>query len=117
MKSKNISTGLSILIVVFVAICMFTFVSIVLASAKQSDNHASTLSERQQNYYTAVSHAEQTIASSLQTDGEYEKTFIINDDETLLVAYTVTNNTYTIRKWQIINMSEWEPDTHINLIR
>lgn len=117
MKTKNISTGLSILIVVFVAICMFTFVSIVLATGKQSDNHARTLSERQQNYYTAVSHAEQTIASSLSKDGNYEKSFVINDDEMLVVAYTVDNNKYAIQKWQVINMSEWNPDTHVNLIK
>ena len=116
MKNKALHSGFIMLIVVFTAVCLFTFVSIVLVSTKQTQTQSDLIVERQESYYRACSNAANAIAESLGNDGSYEKTFIINDDEILCVIYTVKNETYKITKWQVINTTEWMPDAHVNLL-
>lgn len=116
MKTKTVHSGFIMLIIVFTAVCLFTFASIVLVSAKQTQKQSDMIVERQMDYYTAYSNAQAAIADSLDENGTYERTFIINEDETLHVKYIVTNHSYRIRKWQIIDMSEWTPDNHIDLL-
>lgn len=116
MKNKSHS-GFIILIIVFAAVCLFTFVSIVLVSAKQSQTQSDMITKRQTDYYTACNHANEHIAKTIESDGIYEKTFIINDDEVLYVAYTVKDKSYEITKWQTVNIADWTPDNHINLLK
>lgn len=116
MKNKELHSGFIMLIIIFTAVCLFTFVSIVLVSAKQTQSQSDLIVERQENYYTVCSNVANIIAESIGNDGSYEKTFIINDDEMLYVTYTIKSKTYKITKWQIINTTEWMPDTHINLL-
>lgn len=116
MKTKAVHSGFIMLIIVFTAVCLFTFASIVLVSAKQTQKQSDMIVERQMDYYAACSNAQAAIADSLDKNGTYERTFIINENETLQIKYTVVNHSYRIHKWQIIDMSEWTPDNHIDLL-
>ena len=46
MKNKALHSGFIMLIVVFTAVCLFTFVSIVLVSAKQTQTQSDLIAER-----------------------------------------------------------------------
>lgn len=116
MKTKALHSGFLMLIIVFTAVCLFTFASIVLVSAKQTQKQSDMIVERQIDYYKACSNAETAIAESLGKNGTYERTFIINEEETLHIQYTVLGDSHRIQKWQVIDISDWTPDNHMNLL-
>lgn len=117
MREKSAHTGFIMFIIIFAAVCLFTFASIILVSARQTKKQADIIAERQTEYYAACSKAHETIARSLGGDGTYEETFVINDEENLCIRYTVTDRTYEIQSWQTVNIADWNPDNHLDLIR
>lgn len=117
MKKKFIYSGLMLLIIIFVATCLFTFASIILVSSKQTAVQANIITTRQTDYYDACNRAYKTIADTLKINDSYDKTFFINDEENLCISYTVSDNTYQITKWQVINITDWHPDDKLNLIQ
>lgn len=117
MREKSTHTGFIMLVIVFSAVCLFTFASIILVSASQTKKQAEIIAKRQTEYYAACNNAYETIAESLTKDGTYKKTFVINDEENLCIEYTVTDNTYEIHTWQTINIADWNPDNSLNLIK
>ena len=53
MKTRAVHSGFIMLIIMFTAVCLFTFASIVLVSAKQTQKQSDMIVERQMDYYTA----------------------------------------------------------------
>lgn len=117
MKKHFTQSGLLLLIIIFAATCLFTFASIILVSAKQTDKQSNIIAERQTEYYTACNKAHEYIADSLDINDTYEQTFIINEEENLYIKYEVNNHTYKIINWQVINIADWNPDNSLNLIK
>ena len=116
MRKKSAQPGLILLIIIFTAACLFTFASIILVSAVQTDIQSDIIAKRQTDYYAACNNAYDAIADSLNKNDTYEKTFIINDEENLCIKYSVNEHTYKILQWQVINIADWNPDNSLNLI-
>lgn len=117
MRKKHTYSGFMLLIIIFVAICLFTFASIILVSSKQTATQVDIITNRQTDYYDTCNRAYEAIADTLKINDTYDKTFFINDEENLCIEYTVSDNTYHITKWQIVNITDWKPDDKLNLIQ
>lgn len=116
MRKKSAQSGFMLLIIIFTATCLFTFASIILVSARQTGIQSDIIAKRQADYYAACDNAYAAIANSLDKNDTYEKTFIINDEENLCIKYSVNEHTYKILQWQVINITDWNPDNKLNLI-
>ena len=116
MRRKSTQSGFMLLVIIFVAACLFTFASIILVSTRQTDMQSDIIAKRQTDYYAACNNAYDAIANSLNKNDNYEKTFIINDEENLCIKYSVNEHTYKILQWQVINIADWNPDNSLNLI-
>lgn len=117
-----INPGISLLLVVFLVLCLFTFSAITLATAISEHKRSQSLAENTRAYYAACNQAEHQLSAlrnTLQISGsrsideplEYE--FEIDETQSLFVRIepdllTSTNKPYRITKWQILSKGDWK---------
>ena len=108
--------GVSIFLVVFVSLCLFTFAAISLSTAKNDLDAARKTADRQSACYAACREAEAFIAGA-QADaagGHMEssltKTFAIDENRTLTVELSPSEDggSYRIASYRIESAGEWE---------
>lgn len=109
-------TGISLLLVLLVSVCLFTFAGIVLASAAQSEKQAGLLLQRQEEYYAACSKAFGMIQEDTQ-EGTHSRKIPIGEDRVLCITYEIyEGHVYRILGWHTENTEKWEPDGHLELL-
>lgn len=151
-KKENpiINFGASLLLVVFLILCLVTFAVLTLSSAANDYEFSRKLAVRKAAYYEANNQAEyllKEIDQMLMEGKDWEQAVSLSTDTVLITAdfdennvpvinYSVPlddtqalsvclelsptdaagDNTYHIRKWQVVSITEWESDDSITLI-
>ncbi len=122
-----VNMGISLLLVVFLALCLFTFAAIALSSALNESKQAADMVARKQAYYAACNEAERSLRD-LDAELAGGKSilsisqtlhFPINDDQELQVTIEPAGegHDYRITGWQTIDTTEWESVDQVTLIQ
>lgn len=125
-----INPGISLLVVVFLVLCLFTFSAITLTTALNEQSRCETSARTTKEYYDAVNKAEtqiNKIVDNLKKSGEIsiakqiDITEPIDDSQELQIVLTPITDTNTekyfkIIKWQVVSTVEWEADDTLNLL-
>lgn len=117
-----INPGISLLLVVFLVLCLFTFSAITLSTAISEHKRSQSLTKNTKAYYSACNQAEHQLSAlrntldltgqrSISEPLEYE--FKIDETQSLLVRIepdllTSSNKPYRITRWQILSTGDWE---------
>jgi len=109
--------GLSLLMVTFLILCLFTFAAISLRSALNDRDTVARYEENTTAYYSACNEAEQQLQDltrraqddpALQTDTALR--VAIDDDRSLEVTLTWTGSSFEVTAWQTVSDTEWSAD-------
>lgn len=111
------AVGLSSLLVIFAVLCLTVF-SLLSVSTVNAHRH---LAENSRNavsaYYQADCEAEQILAelrsgriptNVQQENNQYIYSCVISDTQMLTVCVEVTDDDYTILRWQAVSTADWE---------
>lgn len=118
------NVGISLLLVVFLILCLFTFSAIALTSAKDEYQNSLNRANRTSEYYAAASKAEIKLKDMsekvLALKGEdlgiapMEYSIPINDYQNLEITIAPNNKPgqkpYRITRWQTIPSTKWQTD-------
>ena len=131
-KSINppINPGISLLIVVFLVLCLFTFSAITLTTAINEYKRSNLLAENTKSYYTAANMAEEDIAdiikdlknnNSWSISGVKNLRYTIDDTQELSIVLEplpapVYGKYFNITKWQVVSTQTWETNDTMNLL-
>nr|WP_027870666.1 hypothetical protein [[Eubacterium] cellulosolvens] len=107
--------GFSLLFVVFLILCFFTFAAITLLTAKSDLDSSKTYAERQTAYYAACNRAEEKVASLNRDAAANPDTAAlaahfkeqIDDTQTLHISLLLDDNKYRITRWQVVSETDW----------
>ena len=116
---RPVNIGTSLLIVVFLVLCLVTFATIAFSGAWKTWNEEQTNAERRTAYYEACNNAEDEIAAALAEGktGNLEFEVPVDDTRTLQVGIEADEEgNYTVTKWQIVSSGTWEGTEHVKLI-
>ena len=136
--SPVVNIGSSLLLVIFLVLCLVTFATLSLSSARSDYGFSSRLAERKTDYYRASSQAE-TILSALtpvvDTDDvvlelniSAEKPSVsyqvpVNDKQFLSVVLELLPadkeeaGFYRVTQWKVVSQAEWKGDNTLKLIK
>lgn len=122
-----VNMGISLLLVVFLALCLFTFAAIALSSSLNEAEQASDTVARKEAYYMACNEAEESLRdlsaelSSGKSVLSLEQTlhFVINDNQELQVTIVPVSNghDYRVTGWKTVDTTEWESVDQVTLIQ
>ena len=125
--SPPANIGISLLLSVFLVLCLFTFSAIALVQAENEWHQASLTKENRDAYYAAVNQAESelrdlnkqaetTKASSLKK--KMKKEYPISDSQALSVVFRFNKKKgdYSFTEFRTIATKTWEGDDSLNVI-
>lgn len=135
MNKKNsinppINPGISLLVVVFLVLCLFTFSAITLTTSINEYNRTKNSAKNTKDYYIAVNKAEHDlneIINDIKSSEEdftikekKELTYDIDDYEQLQITIIpltqpLEGEYFTVEKWQVVSTSEWNAKETIKL--
>lgn len=124
-----INPGISLLLVVFLVLCLFTFSAITLATSLNESNRTKSMVTNTKAYYDACNEAEHqlmAIRNTLRLSGSpsiedvMEFAFDIDENQSLFVRIepdylTSTFEPYRITAWQVLPKGEWDFKDTMNL--
>lgn len=117
---KPVFTGLSLLFVVLLTLCLFTFAAISLVSARYNYNSELSMAESKTAYYTACNTAERTLAELTSGDSVGTVSYDVTIDENRLLHVelyrAVKSEDFQINAWQVQSSGEWVESNEINLL-
>ncbi len=123
----RVNMGISLLLVVFIALCLFTFAAIALSSALNESKQATDFIARKEAYYNACNQAEVSLRDlSVELDSgasilSITQTlhFPISDTQELQVTVEPADNghDYRIIGWKTVDTVEWEAVDQVTLIQ
>ena len=119
-----VNMGISLMLVVFIVICMIIFSILSLSTALKDYNYSKENAENTKEYYEACNRGERELALiytnlSDYADGEeLEYLITMNDDKALqiITKFYPSNNTYEIKTWKVITTTDWEGDDSIPVL-
>ena len=114
--------GSASILLIFTVLSLVSFAALTMTSSKADYNLTNKLIERQKEYSAACHKGNAFIAavnSGYETgmsDGIIKESIPINDNQTLDIAITVNSmensdipeNSFKITQWQIVNISDFE---------
>lgn len=141
-QTPFVNMGSSLLLVVFLLLCLVTFATLAFSSARSDESFSQRIAERKTEYYEAANRAEEllnqidqilitaeevpdfTEINSMDTDIYYdtEKETLsyqvpINEKQALDVVLALnTEDGYRIEKWQTVNIQKWESNDTLQLM-
>lgn len=128
--SPPTNIGISLLLSVFLILCLFTFSAIALVQAQNEWNNANITKNSRDNYYKAANKAEKdlnTLNTNVANQSEplasepIEKSYAIGQTRALEVEITPvsdeTGSYYVFTKFVTVSTTEWEGDDSVNVIR
>lgn len=124
-----INPGISLLLVVFLVLCLFTFSAITLATALNEHNRTEALISNTKAYYDACNKAEHELMAIRNTlalsgahsiDSSMEFNYDIDEQQSLVVRIepdylTSTFKPYRITSWQVVPKTGWETKDTMDL--
>lgn len=141
-QTPFVNIGSSLLLVVFLLLCLVTFAALAFSSARSDESFSQRIADRKTEYYEAANRAEELLhqidgildaaaeipdfseVDSLDADVSY-------DPETEQISYRVPINEkqaldvvlaldakrdFQIEKWQTVNIQKWEGDDTLQLL-
>ncbi len=125
--SPPANIGISLLLVVFLILCLFTFSAIALVQAENEWHQANLTMQSQDAYYKACNEAESDLAklndelSGDLTDIEttIKRTYTLSDIASLSVVFKFDTRlqAYKFSKFQTVSTLDWQGDDSVNVIR
>ena len=125
--SPPANIGISLLLVVFLILCLFTFSAIALVQAQNEWRQAQLTRDNRTAYYNCTNEAEQdllqlTLALQKQAGKPKKKIprkYTISDSQALSVVFTYDKGEgrYRISTFETIATKDWEGDDTVNVIR
>ncbi len=121
--------GISMMLVVFLIMCLFTFSAIALVQAQNEYNNAVRMTDIRSAYYEAVSACESDLhelnlsvrgdsASAVRT---IDKTYPLADDMMLSVTFSFIEREgggyYHITDFRSMSTGEWSGNDKLNLVQ
>lgn len=131
--SPPMNVGISLLLVVFLILCLFTFAAIALTSAQNESNNATDMAGRVSDYYAAYSDAEEELDMLKKDllngedtlDGPRHFTFVINDTQNLEVTVeppeahpnvdSGDGTPYVITRFCTVSTGNWQADETVDV--
>ncbi len=119
-----VNMGISLMLVVFIVLCMVVFSVLSLSTALKDYNYNKQNADNTKEYYEACNKGELELANvksnlSSYADGEkLEYIITINDDKVLqiMVKLYPSKDTYEIKTWKVISTTKWEGDDSIPVL-
>ncbi len=119
-----INMGISLMLVVFIVLCMVVFSVLSLSTALKDNRYSKINAENTTEYYAACNQAELNLAEIIENMVSYADNEIveyvvpINDTKSLQVAIELhpSQNSYTIKTWKAISTINWEGDDTISVL-
>lgn len=126
-SSAPVPFGLSLLMVTFLILCLFTFAAITIVSAKNSLETARSNASGKTAYYEACSTAEEKLAEfnkAASLDGAEPKKNIsysvdIDDENRLDVSAVLEDDPsphYSVTEWIVKSKENWAPETTLPVL-
>ncbi len=125
--SPPANIGISLLLVVFLVLCLFTFSAIALVQAQNEWRQAQLTRDNRSAYYDCTNEAESDLLAlnqKLQDQPDNPKQKIkheykISDTQALSVVFSFNqeNGRYQISTFKTISTKTWEGDDSLNVIR
>lgn len=124
--------GMSLLLVTFLILCLFTFAAISLATARNDYRTGQKSAAHQTAYYEAANQAEEklaelneklTAAGGISDDLPAEQSFQIDVDDSHVLAVTLEADTagetpvYRVTKWEVESTADWQPDQNMQVMQ
>lgn len=134
MKKKEtnppLNPGISLLLVVFLVLCLLTFAAITVTTALNEKKRSDKLATNNTAYYEACNLAEREIQNQVNNiikNGGFtiaspmEFTYDIDEVQVLHVALEplsapAEDRYFTITRWQVVNNEDWKAKDTLNLI-
>lgn len=134
MKKKEtnppLNPGISLLLVVFLVLCLLTFAAITVTTALNEKKRSDKLATNNTAYYEACNLAEREIQNQVNIiikNGGFtiaspmEFTYDIDEVQVLHVALEplpapAKDRYFTITRWQVVNNEDWNAKDTLNLI-
>lgn len=119
-----VNMGISLMLVVFIILCMVVFSVLSLSTAIKDRNYSQKYANNTAEYYEACNQAELELASLSDNLSTYDENELleynieVNDDKILHVSVEVHPSTkdYTIKTWKLISTNTWEGDDTISVL-
>ena len=116
--------GISLMLVIFIILCMVVFSVLSLSTALKDYNYSKQNADNTTAYYEACNHGEQELLILKENLSSYEEGEIveynipINDNKTLFISVELhpAENTYTIKTWKTISTKTWDGDDSISVL-
>lgn len=125
--SPPANIGISLLLVVFLILCLFTFSAIALVQAENEWTQASITEAHRNAYYEASNQAETELAqlntkASANPKADNPKVirqYPMSDGQALSVVfkYDKLKQRYRFAEFKTISTTKWEGDDTVNVIR
>lgn len=144
-QAPFVNVGSSLLLVVFLLMCLITFATLSFSSARSDESFSQRIADRKTEYYTASNKAERLLAqidqlldnadpadldfaaiNSLDADVAYDPDtatlsyqVVINDKQALDVVLALEKDKdrhYRIERWQTVTTRKWESDDKLELM-
>jgi len=124
--------GMSLLLVTFLILCLFTFAAISLVTARNDYRTGQKNAAHQTAYYEAANQAEEKLAGLNEklaaaggTSDELpaEQNFQIDIDDSHVLAVTLEADTgaetpvYRVTKWEVESTADWQPDQNVHVMQ
>ena len=125
--SPPANIGISLLLSVFLVLCLFTFSAIALVQAENEWHQAGLTRDTRSAYYAAASQAESDLSElnrtlvSGQAPGKttISRQYDISDSQALSVvfSYDAKDRAYRFSEFRTVATKTWEGDDSVNVIR
>ncbi len=144
-QAPFVNVGSSLLLVVFLLMCLITFATLSFSSARSDESFSRRIADRKSEYYAASNEAERLLSQidrlldiadpadldfaaidSLDADIAYDPDAAtlsyqvkINDKQALdvVLALDETDDShFRIEKWQTVTTRKWESDDKLKLM-
>lgn len=124
-EARPINIGSSILLVVFILLCLFTLAAISLATAKKDYAESTRNAERVQAYYAASSEAEKMLSemddsiSNGNAPAELSYTVPISSTQEISVSLQLNEekSRYDVVEWKTVSTESWTPTSSLPVLQ
>jgi len=113
------AVGGSSLLVIFAVLCLTIFALLGLSTVQAGGRLSQASADAVSAYYQADTQAEEILArlrsgeipEGVTVSGDiYSYSCPISDTQTLVVEVRVTQDSYSVLRWQALSTGEWVPD-------
>ena len=115
-----INMGTSLLLVVFIVICLIVFATLSLSSSLRDQKYTDKAVLKTENYYLAYSHAQKQLKEISLKDNNTYISFKENIDQyqdlDVEIQLTQDQDRYKIIKWQEVTSKEWKNESTLPLL-